>query len=178
MYFSSLKDNIMNSNFLPHLDRATLTELHEEGKYDELYEQLVEPLHTELYRRQNFDFIEELSPGQQLILAYDYLRTQVLQGGFIQFIQNGYVGLLPSIIEQLILVGANDMANVLDDVLKVYVLNRELLNRPTTVEEFAKLYDEFKEFEIIDERYHVLNLATEKMMLDYAAAHLEEFTAS
>ena len=168
----------MNSNFLPRLDRDVINQTHESGKYDELYELLVEPLHEELYRRQDFTFIDELSPGQQLIVGYDYLRTQVLQGGFIQFIQNGYVGLLPSIIEQLYMIGANEMAVVLDDVLKVYVLNRELLNKPTTVEEFAKLYEEFKEFEIIDERYHKLNLPTEKLMLDYAASHLDEFTAN
>ncbi|RZA15885.1 MAG: DUF4375 domain-containing protein, partial [Proteobacteria bacterium] len=37
--------------------------------------------------------MDELSEGQQLFLAYDYLRTQVLQGGFLQFVVNGYVGL-------------------------------------------------------------------------------------
>ena len=167
----------MISNFLPELNRDAINEAHKEEKYDELYEMLVEPLHEELYKRQTFDFIDELSEGQQLILAYDYLRTQVMQGGFIQFIQNGYVGLLPSIIEQLYMVGAGEMAMVLDDVLKVYVLNRDLLNKKTSVEEFAKLYEEFKEFELIDERYYKLNLAAEKMMLDYAASHLDEFTS-
>ncbi len=167
----------MISNFLPELNRDAINEAHKEEKYDELYEMLVEPLHEELYKRQTFDFIDELSEGQQLILAYDYLRTQVMQGGFIQFIQNGYVGLLPSIIEQLYMVGAGEMAMVLDDVLKVYVLNRDLLNKKTSVEEFAKLYEEFKVFELIDERYYKLNLAAEKMMLDYAASHLDEFTS-
>lgn len=165
----------MQSNFLPTLDTATVLNAHQAGKYDFVYELLVEPLHEELYKRQDFNFIDELSEGQQLLVAYDYLRTQVGQGGFIQFIQNGYVALLPSIIEQLIMVGDNDMSMVLDDVLKVYVLNRELLNRPTTVQEFAKLYEEFKEFEIIDQRYYKLNLPTEKIMLDYAASHLDEF---
>ena len=167
----------MNSNFLPAIDREVLKAAHESGNYDELYELLAEPLHEELYKRQNFDFIDELSDGQQLILAYDYLRTQVMQGGFIQFIQNGYVGLLPSMIEQLYVIGAGEMAQVLDDVLKVYVLNREQLGRTTTVEEFAKLYEEFKEFESLDARYYQLNLPTEKAMLDYAAAHLDEFCA-
>ncbi len=167
----------MNSNFLPQLNREAIKQAHSEKKYDEVYEMLVEPLHEELYKRQDFDFIDELSEGQQLLLAYDYLRTQVMQGGFIQFIQNGYVGLLPSIIEQLYMIKADEMALVLDDVLKVYVLNRELLNKSTSVEEFAKLYEEFKEFEIIDERYYLLNLPTEKLMLDYAISHLDEFAA-
>ena len=167
----------MNSNFLPQINKEEIIQAHKSGNYDEVYEKLVEPLHEELYRRQDFEFIDELSKGQQLILAYDYLRTQAMQGGFIQFIQNGYVGLMPSMIEQLYMIGADDMAIVLDDVLKVFVLNINQLGKTTTVEEFAKLYDEFKEFEILDERYIRHNLATEKMMLDYAVSHLEDFAA-
>ncbi len=167
----------MVSNFLPPVDKEKINLAYKNLMYDEVYEMLVEPLHEELYKRQTFDFIDELSDGQQLLLAYDYLRTQVGQGGFIQFIQNGYIGLLPSMIEQLMKIGSKEMAVVLDDVLKVYVLNMEQLGRQTTVEEFAKLYEEFKEFEIIDQRYMELNLATEKNMLDYAMQHLNEFSA-
>ncbi len=165
----------MNSNFLPVLDKALAMELFESGRFDEFYEYLVQPLHEELYRRQHFEFIEELSPGQQLLLAYDYLRTQVLQGGFIQFIQNGYVLLLPDIIEQLLIVKANNMAKVIDDVLKVYVLNRESLDKETSVEEFAKLYEEFKEFEILDQRFIELNVVTERIMIEYAYKNLSSF---
>ena len=168
----------MVSNFLPAVDKDKINVAYKNVMYDELYEMLVEPLHEELYKRQTFDFMDDLSPGQQLLLGYDYLRTQVVQGGFIQFIQNGYIGLMPSLIEQLNMVGAFEMAVVLDDVLKVYVLNMEQLGRTTTVEEFARLYDEFKEFEIIDQRYANLNLATEKLMLDYAISHLGEFIAA
>ncbi len=147
------------------------------GDYNELYDLLALPLHEELYRRQTFEFVDELSDGQQLLLTYDYVRTQVGQGGFIQFIENGYVSLLPNMIEQLNKAGDNEMAKVLDDVLKVFVLNKDLLSKPKTVQEFAQLYDELKEFEIIDSRYHKLNAPTIRLMLDYAIAHLEEFVA-
>jgi hypothetical protein len=170
------KESIMNSNYLPNVSEDAVMKA--AGDYDKLYDLLAQPLHEELYKRKTFDFIDELSDGQQLLLAYDYARTQVKQGGFIQFIQNGYIGLLPSMIEQLYKIGGNDMAKVMDDVLKVYVLNRELLGRSTTVEEFAKLYDELKEFEGIDERFATFNEPTIKLMLDYALAHLHEFIAT
>jgi Domain of unknown function (DUF4375) len=165
----------MNSNFLPTVNMDEIKKAHAAGDYDELYDMLAQPLHEELYRRKTFDFLDDLSDGQQLLLTYDYVRMQVGQGGFIQFIQNGYIGLLPTMIEQLYKVGGNEMAQVLDDVLKVFVLNRELLSKPTTVQEFAQLYDELKEFEIIDERYHKLNVPTIKIVLDYAVGHLDEF---
>lgn len=168
----------MSSHFLPAVNSEAIINAKATGNYDELYDMLVQPLHEELYRRKTFDFLDELSEGQQLLLTYDYVRMQVGQGGFIQFIQNGYVALLPSMVEQLNKVGATDMAKVFDDVLKVYVLNREILSKATTVQEFVLLYEELKEFEGIDERYNQLNKLTIVRMLQYALDHLDEFIIS
>ncbi len=165
----------MNSNFLPSVDIQELKNALSSGDDEKFYDLLVQPLHEELYKRQTFDLLDDLSWGQQLLLASDYLHMQAGQGGFIQFIQNGYISLLPTMIEQLYKLGANDMALVLDDVLKVYVLNREQLEKQTTVEEFARLYDEFKEFEGLDECYLQLMKETTKLLLQYAASHLNEF---
>lgn len=165
----------MESKYLPSVNLEELHAAIEKGDNEKLYDLLVQPLHEELYRRQSFEFLDDLSWGQQLLLTWDYLHMQAGQGGFIQFIQNGYIGLLPNMVEQLMRLGANDMAQVLDDVLKVYVLNRETLDRSTTVEEFAKLYEEFKEFEEIDKRYFRLTEATTQQLLLYAATHLNEF---
>ena len=167
----------MSSNFLPGISVAAIEQVKASGDDSELYDLFTQPLHEELYRRKTFDFLDELSDGQQLFLAYDYVRMQVGQGGFIQFIENGYIGLLPSIIEQFLKVGCDGMAGVLDDVLKVYVLNREQLGKPTTVQEFAQLYDEFKEFEIIEERYNQVGDLTLKLMLQHALGHLDEFVS-
>jgi hypothetical protein len=168
----------MKSNFLPPVNLDDIKEAQATGRYDDLYDMLVQPLHEELYRRQTFEMLDELSDGQQLMLTYDYLRTQVLQGGFIQFIHNGYLGLLPAMIAQLTAIGASEMALVLDDVLKVYVLNREILDKAETVQEFAQLYEELKEFEGIDERFNQLNKETIVTMLNYAVAHLDEFVTN
>jgi Domain of unknown function (DUF4375) len=164
----------MSSKFLPHISKSAV-EKAKEASYDELYDLLAQPLHQELYERQTFDFMDELSMGQQLLLSYDYVRTQVEQGGFIQFIQNNYISLLPSMVDWLYQLKADDMAKLFDDVLKVYVLNRELINSSETLEQFALLYEELKEFEEIDLRFQQLNIPTQKIMLDYALAHLEEF---
>lgn len=160
---------------MPIVDIKEIKAAYEAGDQERVFDMLVQPLHEELYRRQTFEFLDDLSWGQQLLLASDYMHMQVGQGGFIQFLQNGYVGLLPNMVEQLYKLGAPEMAQVLDDVLKVYVLNRDLLEASTSVEDFAKLYDELKEFEEIDERYHRLNAETTKKMLDHAMADLGEF---
>lgn len=165
----------MKSNFLPEVNIQDIVNATESGDDEKLYDLLVQPLHEELYKRQTFDFLDELSWGQQLLLATDYVRMQAGQGGFIQLIQNGYISLLPNMVEQLQKLGVPQMAQVLDDALKVYVLNREILDKPTTVEEFALLYNELKEFEQIDKRFLQLIEPTTKQMLLYSLSHLDEF---
>ena len=165
----------MNSNYLPPVSLKALEDAQKAEDDDLLYDLFAQPLHEELYRKKTFDFLDDLSDGQQLFIAYDYARMQVGQGGFIQFIQNGYVGLLPSMVEQMYKLGIGYMAQILDDVLKVYVLNSELFEKSTSVEDFARLYDELKEFEVIDGRFAKLNEATIKKMLAYAMSQLGEF---
>ena len=161
--------------FLPQIDKDKLELTLATGDDFALFDLLAEPLHEELYRRQEFHFLDELTEGQQLILSYDYLRSQVAQGGFIQFLVNGYIGLLPEMPGLLQRIGADAMAQVVDDAIKVYVLNHGLFSKELTNEEFARLYDELKEFEIIDSRFSNLNDATIHIMMEYARKHLDEF---
>ncbi len=165
----------MSTKYRPKVNEQVLREAYANNNDEKVFDLLVQPLHEELYKRQTFNFLDELSWGQQLLLTSDYLHMQVGQGGFIQFIQNGYIGLLPDIIEQLMKLGATDLAMVLDDALKVYVLNRELLDTPTSVEEFARLYDEMKEFEEIEARYHQYVNPAIRLMLEYAEMHPSDF---
>jgi hypothetical protein len=50
-----------------------------------------------------------------------------------------------------------------------------MLSNAQSVEQFALLYEELKEFEDIDARFVRLNEATIKQMLTYAQENLNEF---
>lgn len=165
----------MTSIFLPEVKAGVLETAMLAGDENALWDIYIQPLHEELYRRQDFNFLDDLSEGQQLLLSYDYVQMQVMQGGFIQLIQNGYIGLLPTMPAWLQVVGCHEMAKTIDDVLKVYVLNRYELDKKTTIEEFAKLYSEFKEFEVLDEQFHDQHPKTFNTLLQYAIHHTEEF---
>lgn len=165
----------MDSKYLPEVPADVIKKVQESGDKEAYFDLLVQPLHEELYKRQDFNFLDELSEEQQLLLSFDYVRQQVGQGGFIQLIQNGYIGLLPQMPGWLYNLQDEEMAKVIDDVLKVYVLNHEMLDKTTTVEEFALLYEELKEFEIIDERFHAAADATRDKILNYATGHTGEF---
>ena len=165
----------MQSKFLPQVKLTVINAAINISNTEELYDLLVQPIHEKLYEKQTFEFFDELSDGQQLLVAYDYLRMQSTQGGFIQFIHNGYVALLPDIIKNLTNIGCHEMAKLLDDVLKVFVLNKDYFFNAKTVEEFAKIYEELQEFEILDERFLTLHPATTNEIIKYAINNLSEF---
>ncbi len=165
----------MTSLYLPEIKKEDFEAAKIADDKAALYDLFTQPLHEELYKRQDFNFLDDLSDGQQLLLSYDYVQMQVMQGGFIQLIQNGYIGLLPTMPKWLDEIGCHEMAKVIDDVLKVYVLNREMLDRKTTVEEFAQLYSEFAEFEGLDEQFHQLHSKTLETIVSYAANNPQEF---
>jgi hypothetical protein len=144
----------MVKEYLPEQSKTELLQMLDAGQVTEVFDALATPLHEALYKKQTFDFLDELPTVQQVILAFDYIQNQVGQGGFIQLIQNNYISLVLTVIEGLQeMKTGDDMIRVLDDVLKVYVLNQEALDREMSVEEFSKLYEEFKEFEAFDQEF-------------------------
>lgn len=167
--------DIMSDKFLPEISAEQLKVVQEKGDMHAYYDLLCQPLHEELYRRQDFVFLEDLTEAQQLFISYDYVQNQVLQGGFIQLFQNGYVGLLPNMPAWLMTVGQEHMAQVIDDALKEFVLNHETLSKETTVEEFALLYDQLPQFGNLDDRFKEHHEETLKGMLEFATHHIEEF---
>lgn len=165
----------MPRNVLPRIPKAQWDHLLAVQDDAALYDLMTQPLHELLYRRQSFDLLDELPVMQQMLLGFDYVRAQVAQGGFLQFIQNKYISLLLPVIEGLKELDDTEMVSVLDDVLKVYVLNREALERETTVDEFAALYQEFREFEILDDRFNRLHEPAVRKIIRYAALHPDQF---
>lgn len=141
----------MLHDYYQDCDETMLRDLARESKWAEAFEALAEPLHEKLYEAQSFDLLDRLSNTECLIISLDYVQQQVGQGGFIQLIQNGYVSLLVTVIEGCQgLDVLPELQALLDDALKVFVLNSSALSRQTTPKEFAGLYEEFREFEPLD----------------------------
>lgn len=93
---------------------------------------------------QNMDL---LSLDEHILLAYKYLRDEVMEGGFIQLIQNGYgpyvlLGPLPMLMKKQI--GLKKFGQFLFDVKREYVLHKDELEADKTEEEFMAQYEQFE----------------------------------
>ena len=93
---------------------------------------------------QNMDL---LSLDEHILLAYKYLRDEVMEGGFIQLIQNGYgpyvlLGPLPMLMKKQL--GLKKFVQFLFDVKREYVLHKDELEADKTEEEFMAQYEQFE----------------------------------
>jgi len=89
--------------------------------------------------------MSKLNTDQHTLLAYRYLLDEVMEGGFIQLIQNGYAGYVlegpfPMVLKKVW--GMKDLANLIYDVKSEYYVNKERFDADITDEEFMALYEE------------------------------------
>lgn len=121
------------------------------GDTEAAWEACTGPLHQRLLAAQSFDVLDELQPAPRMALILDYLEQQIGQGGFIQLFQNGYAPLLLESVEILQeLKMAPDMTKAFDEALRLFSTYHSELGKQTTVEEFARLYQQFPQFQPLE----------------------------
>ena len=118
-----------------------------------------------------------LNGNQHTLLAYHFLKEEVMYGGFVQLIQNGYGGYIfgNPVAKALKLFGAADAAKIIYKAKEIYDFNREELERETTDEEFAAMYVDFEKFDELDERFFEMEEKQSAVIAAYVDENIGEF---
>ena len=111
------------------------------------------------------------------LLGCHFFREEVLEGGFIQLIQNGYG---PYIFDNpfakaMRLFGAKDFSKLIYDAKKIYDAHREDLEKERTDEEFMAMYEQYEAFDDIEEAYMEMEEMVTATIAEYVDEHLEQF---
>ncbi len=91
--------------------------------------------------------MDRLNTDQHSLLAYRYLLDEVMEGGFIQLIHNGYAAYVlegPFLLVLKKMWGLKDFAKLLFNVRKEYYLHKEEIMAELTDEEFMALYEQLE----------------------------------
>lgn len=96
-----------------------------------------------------------LNTEQLTLLAYWYFRTEMMEGGMIQLIHNGYG---PFVFENpfakvMRLWGLKDFSNLLYDAHRLYSKHKEELTAECSDDAFMALYEQHPEMEEIDDAF-------------------------
>ncbi|NLO70605.1 MAG: DMP19 family protein [Porphyromonadaceae bacterium] len=125
----------------------------------------------------NAENMHLLNGNQHTLLAYHFLREEVMQGGFVQLIQNGYGGYIfgNPVAKALKQFGATELAKIIYKAKEIYDFHTEELERQTTEEEFTAMYVDFEQFDELEERFFEIEEEQTAIIARYVDEHIELF---
>jgi len=118
-----------------------------------------------------------LNGAQHSVLAYHFFREEVMEGGFVQLIQNGYGGYIfdNPFAKSMRLFGAEDFSKLIYKAKKIYDAHKEDLEKERSEDDFMAMYEQYEEFDDLEEEFLENEEEITSIIAGYIDEHLEEF---
>lgn len=118
-----------------------------------------------------------LTPDQITLWGYAVLREEVMDGGFVQLIHNGYGPFFfhNPFAKALKLWGVDDLARLIRRVDKQYRRHRDVLTADCTEAEFMALFEQYPEFDDHDDAFIEGEASYTAQIAAYVDEHLDNF---
>ena len=125
----------------------------------------------------NAENMQQLSVSQITLLAYDILHEEVMDGGFVQLIYNGYGGFIfiNPFAKALRTWGMDDLARVVKKAGQLYRKHRGEIERELTDEEFMALFEQYPAFDELDDTFVEHEEQWTGMVACYVDEHIDRF---
>ena len=125
------------------------------------------------------DNMGQLNADQVTLLAWDVLHEEVMDGGFVQLIHNGYGPFIFNnpLAKALKLWGLRELSKLIYDAHTLYNKYGEALERDCTDEEFMALFEQYPEFDDMDDLFVEQEEEWTEQIARYIDEHLENFAS-
>ena len=125
----------------------------------------------------NAETLPLLNGEQTTLLAYFILREEVMDGGFIQLIHNGYGPFifLNPFAKAMRLWGAHDFSKLIYKGRKLFEQYGEELLAECSDEEFMALFEQYPEFDDLDDEFVEMEEEVTDVIAHYVDDNLEKF---
>lgn len=125
----------------------------------------------------NQDNLDDLNYEQLTLLAYIYLRDEVMEGGFVQLIHNGYGGFIylnpfAKVVRDW---GLPELKKIISKTHALYNKYHEEIEKDWSQEEFDALYERFPEFDDYDDAFVENEEAFTSAVAHYVDEHIDHF---
>lgn len=116
--------------------------------------------------------MKDLNSEQITLLAYHTLQEEVMDGGFIQLIHNGYGGFIfhNPFAKMMRLWGLDDLAKIINKAHKLYDKYHERIEKECSDEEFMAMFEQMPEFDDIDDNF----VENEEKWTEQVACYIDE----
>lgn len=121
--------------------------------------------------------MQQLNSEQITLLAYVILRDEVMSGGFIQLIHNGYGGFifLNPFAKAMRLWGLNDLTKLIYKGRKLYEERAQAIEQDCTDDEFMALYEQYPDFDDLDDEFVTQEEDFTEAVARYVDEHIDAF---
>lgn len=119
----------------------------------------------------------ELNADQLTLLAWDTLHQEVMDGGFVQLIHNGYGPFIfkNPVAKVLRLWEMRELSKLIYEAHTLWLKHREKIEMDCTDEEFMALFEQFPDFDDLDDQFVEYEEEWTEDIAHYVDDHLERF---
>ena len=155
---------------------ALLAQAAQEGM-DEFINVFVDAIHDAIGGELSAETMPKLNADQITLLAYYYLREEVMDGGFIQLIHNGLGGFifLNPFARAIREWGLPMLSPIINGCHKLYKKYREELEKDYTDEEFMALFEKYPDFDKYDDAFVESEEEFTEAVARYVDDNIEKF---
>lgn len=123
------------------------------------------------------EVMSRLTADQITLWAYAILHEEVMDGGFVQLIHNGYGPFFfrNPFAKALRLWGLDELASLVKKAGRLYDRHEKELTADCTDEEFMELFEKFPAFDALDDTFVENEEAYTAAVACYLDEHLENF---
>lgn len=120
---------------------------------------------------------QKLNGEQITLLAYYILHEELMDGGFIQLIQNGYGPFIfdNPFAKAMRLWGLKDFSKVIYKAKEIYDEYKNELTRERSDEEFMALYEQYEVFDELDDWFITEEEGITAMIAYYVDENMDKF---
>lgn len=158
------------------IDDSTLRQAADEGM-DAFVGAFIQAIKDAIGGELTAETLGELNSDQITLLAWDVLHEEVMDGGFVQLIHNGYGPFIfkNPFAKAVKLWGMRELSKLVYDAHTLYVKYHEQLEKDCTDDEFMALFEQFPEFDDMDDEYVEQEEAWTEQIARYIDEHIEKF---
>lgn len=159
-----------------HVKEELIKNVVQEGM-DAFIEVFVNAIYEYIGGELNAETMNKLNTDQITLLAYHTLRDEVMDGGFVQLIHNGYGAFIfknpfgKAIREW----GIDELATLINKGRSYYQKYGQAIEAECTEDEFMALFEKFSDFDDLDDKFVENEEEWTSMVAHYIDEHIEAF---
>ena len=150
-----------------------------ENSIDQFLQLIIQSILEAIGGEINANTLEKLNVEQATLLAWNILHEEVMDGGYVQLIYNGYGSFIfknpfGRVMKDW---GLKSLHSHIEHASKPYKKYHKTIEQERTDEDFMALFEQYPEFDDLDDAFVEMEEEVTDTICHYVDEHLEDFVS-